>query len=68
MTEQDPQTVDDDDEAVRGFAENVVDAAALAGSGFITFGAWLIFHPAGFIVLGMFLLAGAWLAAGRAED
>lgn len=44
-----------------------VDAAALTGAGSITAGAWQIFHPAAFIVAGLFLLSGAWLAARRGD-
>lgn len=38
------------------------DLAGLAGVGSIAYGCWAIYHPAGFIVGGAFLLAGCWLA------
>lgn len=44
----------------------VTDVAAIAGVGAITYGFWLIYHPAGWIVGGSLALAGAWLAARKA--
>lgn len=44
----------------------VLDAAALAGAGLVTYGAALVYRPAGFIVAGVFLLAGAWIFARKA--
>ncbi|CAN5576042.1 hypothetical protein BH10PSE14_BH10PSE14_06620 [soil metagenome] len=41
------------------------DGAALGGAALITYGVALIYHPAGFIVGGVFLLAGAWLTARK---
>jgi hypothetical protein len=41
----------------------LADGAALGGAGLCGYGAWLIFRPAGFIVGGLLLLAGAWLFA-----
>lgn len=41
------------------------DAAGLAGAGLITYGAGLVYRPAGFIVGGLFLLAGAWMFARK---
>lgn len=46
-------------------ADLVLDGAALGGAGLITWGASLIYHPAGFIVAGTFLLGGAWKMAER---
>lgn len=40
------------------------DAAGLAGAGLLSYGAWLVYQPAGFIVLGSLLLAFAWRMAG----
>lgn len=40
------------------------DAAGITGAGLIAYGAWLIFPPAGFIVGGLLVLAGA-IAAAR---
>ena len=44
-------------------AELMRDVVGLAGVGAITYGAWLIFRPAGWIVAGVFCLVGAWLSA-----
>lgn len=48
----------------------VTDLAAetvgLAGAGLVSYGAWLVFEPAGFIVGGVFLLAAAWLLGASA--
>jgi len=46
-------------------ADAWIDVAAFAGASSITFGARQIYEPAGFIVGGLFLLTGAWLAARR---
>jgi len=46
-------------------ADLVLDGAALGGAGLITLGADLIYHPAGVIVAGTFLLGGAWKIAQR---
>lgn len=42
------------------------DAAVLAGGGLVTYGAALINRPAGFVVGGLLLLAGVWLADRKA--
>ncbi|SHF02100.1 hypothetical protein SAMN02745157_1456 [Kaistia soli DSM 19436] len=42
---------------------SVSDLVAIVGVGLIGFGAWLIFPPAGYIVVGSLLLAGAVLGA-----
>ncbi len=39
------------------------DLAGLAGVGLISYGAWLIYAPAGFITAGALLLVGAVLMA-----
>lgn len=39
------------------------DAAGLAGAAAVTFGAWSIYAPAGFIAGGLMLLAAAVLTA-----
>ena len=41
----------------------MIDAAALTGAALITWGCAQIYHPAGFIVGGLFILAGAWMSA-----
>lgn len=33
------------------------DALGLAGIGGVTYGAWLIYKPAGFVIVGLFALA-----------
>jgi len=52
----------------RVFPALLRDAAGIIGIGLISYGAWTIYRPAGLIVAGMLLLAGAVLAAraGRA--
>jgi hypothetical protein len=39
------------------------DLGGLGGIASTTFGAWQIYAPAGWIVGGLFLIAGAWLLA-----
>lgn len=46
--------------AVPGLAR---DLAGLCGVGLVSYGAWMIFPPAGFIVGGSLLIVGALLAA-----
>ena len=41
----------------------VRDLAGLCGVGLVSYGAWLIYPPAGFIVGGSLLIVGALLAA-----
>lgn len=44
----------------------ILDALALSGVGLVTYGAWLIYEPAGFIVPGLlFLLATVAGARGK---
>lgn len=42
-----------------------VDLSALAGAGAIIHGVDLIYHPAAFVVGGLFALTGAWLTARK---
>jgi hypothetical protein len=35
--------------------------AALTGAGLVGYGAWLAWPPAGFVVVGLILIAGVWL-------
>jgi hypothetical protein len=42
---------------------NVPDALLLAGAGSLSYGAWLIYPPAGFLVAGALLLAAGVLAS-----
>ncbi len=42
------------------------DVAGLAGAALISYGAWLVYAPAGYIVGGALLLAGS-LLASRAD-
>ena len=46
--------------AVPGF---VRDLAGLCGVGLVSYGAWMIYPPAGFITAGLLLIVGALLAA-----
>lgn len=39
------------------------DAAGLCGAASVSYGAWLVYEPAGFIVGGLLLLSGALMAA-----
>ena len=39
------------------------DLAGLVGAGLVAYGAWLVYSPAGFIVGGLLLIAGAILTA-----
>jgi len=39
------------------------DLGGVGGIASATFGAWQIYRPAGWIVGGVFLIAGAWLLA-----
>jgi hypothetical protein len=42
------------------------DLIGVAGAASVSYGAWSIYHPLGFIVGGALAIAGAWLH-GRAE-
>lgn len=44
-------------------AVGIIDVAGLAGCASISYGVWLIYHPAGFIAAGVLLLTGSILAA-----
>jgi hypothetical protein len=46
-----------------GINDVLIDVAGLGGSAAITYGASLIYYPAGFIVGGMLTLAATWLLA-----
>ena len=51
------------------YAELLRDGAGLLGLGLVSYGAWLIYPPAGFITAGVILVAAAMLhalGAGRA--
>jgi hypothetical protein len=49
---------------IAGAVPGVVrDLAGLGGVGLVSYGAWLIYPPAGFIVGGSLLIVGALLAA-----
>lgn len=39
------------------------DALMVAGAGGISYGAWLVYQPAGYIVGGMFSAAAGWFLA-----
>jgi glucose dehydrogenase len=38
----------------------IAAAVMLLGLALVTFGAWLVYEPAGFLVCGLALLAGGW--------
>lgn len=40
-------------------SEIIADLAGIAGAGLLSYGSWLSYEPAGFIVGGALLLAGA---------
>jgi hypothetical protein len=44
----------------------LIDIAGLTGAALVSFGAWQIYRPAGFIVGGVFLLVGSFLTARAA--
>lgn len=44
--------------AVRVFLAILPDTTAIAAVGLVSYGAWLVYHPAGFISAGTLLLAG----------
>lgn len=52
----------------RRAAELALDGAALLGAALITYGADLVYRPAGFITGGAFLLGAAWLRARGPES
>lgn len=39
------------------------DALMVAGAGVVSYGAWLVYAPAGFIVGGVLLMAGGYITA-----
>lgn len=45
----------------------VRDLIGIAGAGLVAYGAWEIYRPAGFIVGGVLLIAGAWLHGRNVE-
>ena len=49
---------------IAGAVPGVVrDLAGLAGVGLVSYGAWMIYPPAGFVAGGLLLIVGALLAA-----
>jgi hypothetical protein len=42
------------------------DTAAIIGGGLVCYGAWLIYEPAGYIILGLMLMTASVLSARRA--
>ena len=44
-------------------AAHIEDGAGLLGAGLVSYGAEQVYRPAGFIIGGILLLAGAWLSA-----
>ena len=41
------------------------DLSALVGAGLVSYGAWMVYEPAGFIVLGLMLLTAGVVSALR---
>lgn len=41
------------------------DAVGIGGGTLVTYGSWLIYPPAGFLVAGVLLLVGAWILASK---
>jgi hypothetical protein len=59
-------------QTVRSFVTNVVpsliiDGVGLLGATAISYGAWEIYRPVGFIVAGILMLAFAFMIAGRSR-
>lgn len=50
---------------LRMLPDLIRDAAGLAAVGSISYGAWLIYEPAGFIVGGILVLAGVIVSSKR---
>lgn len=46
--------------------ELIADYLGLSGTGLLSYGAWLVYPPAGFIVGGALLLAAGWLLGASA--
>ncbi len=44
------------------------DVAGIAGAAAISYGAWQVYRPAGWIVGGALAVAGAWLYRTQAEE
>lgn len=44
----------------------IPDALLVAGAGALSCGAWMVYAPAGFIVAGLLLIGGGFLASRRA--
>jgi hypothetical protein len=42
----------------------LADSIGLLGAGLLSYGAWLVYAPAGFIVGGVLLLAAGWMLSG----
>lgn len=41
----------------------VPDVLMLGGAASVSYGAWMVYQPAGFVTAGLFALAGGWLTA-----
>jgi hypothetical protein len=49
------------------YAWAIRDAVGFCGAAALSYGAWLAWHPAGFMVGGAFGIALAWLLGARAD-
>jgi hypothetical protein len=65
MTEQNEQAGEPTAKYKRGDA--LIDCAGLVGAGSVTYGVWLIYHPAAFVIGGAMVLLAAWLAAPKSD-
>lgn len=43
------------------------DSLLVIGASSVSFGAWLVHQPSGFVVAGVFLLAGGWILSKAAK-
>jgi hypothetical protein len=65
MTEQNEQADQPNQKYKSGDA--LIDVAGLIGAGSVTYGVWLVYHPAAFIIGGVMILIAAWLAAPKSD-
>lgn len=49
-------------------SELIADSLGLAGAASLSYGSWLVYQPAGYIVAGALLLVAAWLTAGSTDN
>lgn len=49
--------------AAGGLSDMLPDAMLIAGGGLVSYGAYMVYEPAGYMVCGAFLLLAGWFAA-----